>query len=87
MTIDFEKLKNHHPYAIMDGNCRQSAVCIPLIENGGSYDVLFEVRSSKVENEPGDICFPGGMIEQGETYRETAVREMCEELGVDPSQI
>lgn len=32
--------------------------------------------------QPGDICFPGGRQEQGESLRETALRETEEELGI-----
>lgn len=31
--------------------------------------------------------FPGGRCEDGETARETSIREMCEEIGVAPSQV
>ena len=58
-----------------------AAVMIPLIEKpDGSYDVLFEMRSRKLTRQPGEICFPGGRIEPGETAIECAVRETCEEL-------
>ena len=51
------------------------------------YDVLFEVRSSQIPDQPGDVCFPGGAVEKGESYEEAAVRETCEELFVQPEQI
>ena len=65
----------------------KAAVCIALIENGEDFDVLFEVRSSQIPDQPGDVCFPGGAVEPGETYEEAAVRETCEELLIRPSQI
>jgi 8-oxo-dGTP pyrophosphatase MutT (NUDIX family) len=37
--------------------------------------------------QPGEICFPGGRVEAGETPVETAVRETCEELGLKPKDI
>jgi len=70
--------------------------------NPSDFELLFEVRSSKLDTQPGDICFPGGLIgikgaeETGkaaaenavaETAEEAAVRECCEELLVDESQI
>lgn len=64
----------------------QSAVLIPLIPTDGGYDVLFEVRSRKII-QGGEICFPGGAIEPPENPHDTAVRETCEELLVEPSQI
>jgi len=38
------------------------------------------VRSKKLNRQPGEICFPGGYIEDGETPLEAALRETTEEL-------
>lgn len=65
---------------------RPAAVLIPLLPNGNSYDVLFEVRSAGIA-QPGDICFPGGTMEPGETPEVAAVRETTEELLVSREQI
>lgn len=48
--------------------------------------MLLEVRSHKVR-QPGEVCFPGGRVEPGETIVEAAVRETCEELGLAPEDI
>jgi len=66
-----------------------SAVLLPLIEADGEMQVLFEVRASNLKRQPGEICFPGGMVERGELScpQETAVRETVEELGVSREQI
>ena len=58
---------------------RDSAVLIPLVEKDGRLDVLFEVRNQKIR-QGGEVCFPGGRIEEGESARHTAVRETSEEL-------
>lgn len=49
--------------------------------------LLFEVRSSKLKNQPGDICFPGGKVEKGETPLKAALREFEEETGIPGSEI
>lgn len=59
---------------------RSAAVLLPLIEKEDGLHVLFEVRASQLSVQPGEVCFPGGSIEEGETPREAAVRETCEEL-------
>ena len=84
--LDKDKIKEHHSKIIGSDRLFQSAVCIPLIESEEGYEILFEVRSSKLDHQPGDICFPGGAIEKGETFKEAAVRELCEELCIDPSK-
>lgn len=64
-----------------------SAVLIPLIDIGGELNILFEKRALSIAVQPGEICFPGGRREEGETPIETAVRETCEELLIRPEQI
>lgn len=83
----FEKLRGRKPTLIDFDTYRQSAVVIPLIEKNGEYDVLFEVRSSQLKHQPGEICFPGGGCEAGETPGRGALREICEELLVNQDQV
>lgn len=60
-----------------------SAVVVPLVRQGEELGVLFEVRSSQLTWQPGEICFPGGRIEPGDVNPEAAaVRETYEELGL-----
>lgn len=87
MNPNLEKLTHHHPSLIGMESCKKVAACIPLIKTEDGYEVLFEIRSYKIDSQPGDICFPGGMMEPGETPVETAVREMKEELLIEASQI
>ena len=87
-----EKLKDilahHTPTFIGMDQCHQAAVCIPLLKNAsGGYDVLFEVRAATIAHQPGDVCLPGGMVEEGETPREAALRELQEELLLNKDQI
>ena len=58
---------------------RKNAVLIPLVETGGELSILFEVRQTGIR-QGGEICFPGGGIEENETAEEAAVREASEEL-------
>lgn len=83
-----EKLAQHEPIFIGMDQCHQAAVCIPLLKNAsGGYDVLFEVRAATIAHQPGDVCLPGGMVEEGETPREAALRELQEELLLNEDQI
>lgn len=67
----------------------EAAVLIPLIKEKGELKVLFEIRSDKLQTQPGEVCFPGGTVEkeQGERPEEAAVRETSEELRVEKSRI
>ncbi len=64
----------------MQGMEKASAVVLPIIRKDGCLCVLFEERAHGLKRQPGDICFPGGRIEQGEEPMDAALRETCEEL-------
>ncbi|MBR0374689.1 MAG: CoA pyrophosphatase [Mogibacterium sp.] len=60
---------------------RRSAVLVSLVDTeAAGLCFLMEVRSLSVR-QPGEVCFPGGRMEPGETPEETALRETEEELG------
>lgn len=85
--MDMTIFQNFTPGLILDDHCHKSAVCIPLVETEKGIEILFEVRSSRVGSQPGDICLPGGMMEAGETPAQGALRELSEELLLDPADV
>lgn len=79
------KLKDRIPQPIdIKGNF---AVLIPLVKNKGQWEVIFELRARHMNSQPGEISFPGGGVEGDESYKEAAIRETIEELGVKESNI
>ncbi len=68
------------------GKRKEFAVMIPILEKDGEAHLLFEVRSKDIA-QPGDVCFPGGRIEEGEGIVEAALRETEEETGIPASEI
>ena len=66
---------------------KPAAVLIPLIKRNSSYDVLLTKRSELLKHHAGQISFPGGRIEAGETHKQAALRETHEEIGTPPEQI
>lgn len=65
-----------------------SAVLIPIVSLDDKDYLLFEKRSSSVR-QPGEISFPGGHYDPllDNSYRSTAIRETCEELGLKSQSI
>ena len=62
----------------------QAAVLVPVVRMNNKFHILFEVRSSHLTWQPGEICFPGGKIEEADgTPQQAALRETSEELGID----
>lgn len=47
-------------------------------------NILLEKRSMLKESDPGLITIPGGHIEQGECHIDALLREMTEELEIEP---
>ena len=79
-------LKTRTP-GLMDSR-RSYAVLVPLVKRDGEgYDVLYEVRARTLRRQPGEVCFPGGRMEEGETAEACALRETWEELGIPPESV
>lgn len=81
-----KNLKNRIPRPVGWNWRRDCGVVIPLIREKKQYFVLFERRAAGLKTQPGEICFPGGSMEPGETPWETALRELSEELLIKPEQ-
>lgn len=65
-------------------DARVSAVLVGLYEGDDGPEVLLTRRSMLLRNHRGEISFPGGRLDPGETPVETALREAHEEVGLDP---
>jgi 8-oxo-dGTP pyrophosphatase MutT (NUDIX family) len=87
MTIqDFrDRFANHVP--TLQAVRREFAVLVPLVEREDGLYLLYEVRASQMHHQPGEVCFPGGRIEPGETIVQCAIRETGEELAIPPEAI
>jgi peroxisomal coenzyme A diphosphatase NUDT7 len=83
-----QQLENRKPNILGHEKMKKSAVMLPLIQKGGQTHVLFEVRAKTLRSQPGEICFPGGRVdEEDRNEEETAVRETCEELGLQSTDV
>jgi 8-oxo-dGTP pyrophosphatase MutT (NUDIX family) len=66
---------------------RPAAVLVPLVEREAGLTVLLTRRADTLRSHTGQIAFPGGRCDPGETPWETALREAQEEVGLDPSYV
>lgn len=62
------------------------AVLCPLVEKSDGLHLLFEVRASGIR-QGGEVCFPGGRAEPGESPEACALRETEEELAIPQKEI
>jgi 8-oxo-dGTP pyrophosphatase MutT (NUDIX family) len=63
---------------------RLAAVLALLVETP-EPSLIFTVRSDALSRHPGEVSFPGGLVDHGETPAEAARREAFEEIGLDPT--
>ncbi len=66
---------------------REAAVLMLIFERGGEPHFLLTRRTEEVSTHKGQISFPGGMRQTGETLQDTALRETYEEVGIERSRI
>jgi 8-oxo-dGTP pyrophosphatase MutT (NUDIX family) len=62
---------------------RPAAVILPIVARPGGLSVLLTLRSSNLSAHSGQVAFPGGKIDAGETPGEAALREAREEIGLE----
>lgn len=63
-------------------DAREGAVLVLVYPLGADWSVLLTVRTSHLSTHAGQVSFPGGRIEPGESPEQAAIREYTEELGV-----
>jgi 8-oxo-dGTP pyrophosphatase MutT (NUDIX family) len=61
---------------------RRAAVLVPILKTETGFELLFTVRSLHLSSHAGEISFPGGRVDDGETLDEAARREAFEEIGL-----
>ena len=71
-----------------DAETRESAVLMLFGDHPDhGPDLLLTERSHTMRSHPGQVSFPGGTIDPGETAQEAALREALEETGLDPAGV
>jgi 8-oxo-dGTP pyrophosphatase MutT (NUDIX family) len=70
-----------------DEETRVSAVLMLFGDGPQGPDLLLTERNHTMRSHPGQVSFPGGSLDPGETAREAALREAWEETGLDRSGV
>lgn len=66
---------------------RPAAVLVGLVEHEDGFTVLLTRRTDHLNNHAGQVSFPGGRLETGETPEDAALRETFEEIGLVQSHV
>jgi 8-oxo-dGTP pyrophosphatase MutT (NUDIX family) len=69
------------------GQPRQGGVLILLYEKMGQTHLVLTRRRDDLQSHAGQVSFPGGRREDGESLQTTALRETFEEVGILPTEL
>ncbi len=64
-----------------------SAVLVALFEDRGETRVVLTRRAAHLRTHTGEVSFPGGRLDPGETPEPGALREAAEEVGLDTAAV
>ena len=68
-------------------DARAGAALLLIYPHDDTVHIALTVRGSGLRNHTGQVSFPGGRVDDGETFEQAAVREAHEEIGVDPRAV
>ena len=73
---------------VQPAGARVGAVLVLLRDLGdGDAEVVYTRRRDDLRSHPGQIAFPGGRVDSGETVEQAAVREAVEEVNLRPESV
>ncbi|HEY5105158.1 MAG TPA: CoA pyrophosphatase [Caulobacteraceae bacterium] len=82
---DFDLNPAHAPSQSVE--LTPAAVLVGLVEHADGLSVILTRRADTLRRHTGQIAFPGGRTDPGETPWATALREANEEIGLDPALV
>jgi len=68
-------------------NAKPAAVLTPIVARSDGPTVLLTLRAETMRSHSGQVAFPGGRIDPGETPQTAALREAHEEIGLEARHI
>lgn len=69
------------------GPLKPAAVLIPIVADSEGARVLLTRRADSLTKHTGQVAFPGGRLDPGETAVDAALREAREEVDLDPAAV
>lgn len=86
MSSPWDALDGLPPVASPPGT--KAAVLVPLYEDGDGLRVIMTRRPDEMRSHPGDVVFPGGMLEPEDADAVAcAIREAGEEIGLSSGSV
>lgn len=77
------------PAAVRTPEADRLGAVLVLVEprDNGDATLVYTRRRDDMRSHPGQISFPGGRVDAGETVEQAAVREAHEEVALDPGAV
>ncbi|MBN8534116.1 MAG: CoA pyrophosphatase [Rhizobiales bacterium] len=66
---------------------KPAAVLVPVVQRAEGLNLVLTERSAGLSTHAGQVAFPGGRIEPGESAGVAALREAEEEIGLPPVEV
>ena len=88
LVTDMSQSNQNKVKRIIKKKYKIAAVLFPLIEKNKNINVILTTRSKDVGSHPGQVCFPGGKLDQKDkNLINCAKREAFEEVGIKEEQV
>lgn len=84
LRSDFDLNRDHPP---LEAPLKPAAVLIGIVERSEGLSVILTRRSDTLRSHTGQVAFPGGRCDPGESPWQAALREAEEEIGLDPAHV
>ena len=68
-------------------DARAAAALLLVYPHNDTANLTLTVRGAELRNHTGQVSFPGGRVDDGESIEQAALREANEEVGVDPREV
>jgi 8-oxo-dGTP pyrophosphatase MutT (NUDIX family) len=75
------------PRTAVPTHFKHSSVLVCFWRGAEDLHVLLTKRAASLRGHPGQMSFPGGQLEEGETWTEAALRETEEEVGLSRDRV
>jgi len=80
-------LFDREPAGAPEGEGSPSAVLVLLADGPDGAELLLTRRPWHIRTHKGEVSFPGGRLDRGETFERAALREAHEEVGLTPDEV